>query len=1102
MFSSTRIHIVLLTICLILCGGAHVSAQFYHGLQTDFGKNRVQYEDFIWKTQTDEMCDIYFYPASEQTAFYVRQEAPDIIAEIGYRMNLAMDRKLLYFIFARKADYEQSNFGYDDRNQYNTAGNFTINDTRIMLYFTGDMLSFREQLYFSTAKVMITEALYGTNLAKNLLNSGRTEIPDWFIDGLCAYYTYGWSIDLDDRMHIAMQYKKFSKYYNLNSEDKQLLGHSFWEFIYEQYGENAIQSIVYSTIGTHSMDKSVRQNLGMPLSQLIEEWKRHYAIRYNQFSAKDDYITLHHKRETAYGQVQPCPDGIHLAYITNYHGRYGIYLYNTQTRKQKNILRRNPAIEEYSLTTYPVLAWHPSGNTLAFITEYKNDLFLYEYDMTEAKVEKVQVIELLQVNDMQYSPDGRYIALSGVKDGQSDIYIYNVGSRALEQITNDVFDDFSPTFGTDSKTIFFVSTRTKPAVTTAYNANSTAGTIHHDTTSARTYMFVYDSEEVTDTVSLPETEVLNCLQQEQTHSTDIFSTSVVAGRRKIKRMTYTPGIEISHPIVVDQNHLLFLCDYNRQQRLWSAETDSVIRNIDTTVHYTHRVSLAPADIYQSERQPVDISYDRKNQTLAYTYRGKLHEDIKLQQLHYSHSPTTLLPERAEWKQKQIDAKAVQLAYQQHQQHLSEDTVQDAGNVKSIQQVMQSEIGLAPATVANINQHRIVHYKPHFILNNVIGQFDSRTLEEFYQIYSPVGQPIYNNADITLFASVGTVDLLENKRLTAGVRMQYNIDNMQYLFCYEDLSKRIDRQVAFFHKNTVQSNYAYSRKNKSDELYYCLKYPFNRVAALRATVPVRYEYSVYEGYDDRSLAMPKEEHLWTGTKIEYIYDATRSLGTNFYAGQRMKVFFEYNQSIGSNSKTLFVAGVDARHYLPIRNTLIWANRFGASTSFGKSKLCYYMGGSDGWLAPKFNKSVSVDESQGYAYQTLATHMRGFNQNIRNGNSFFILNSELRFAIYKHFAKKQAANSFIENLQLVSFVDIGTAWTGLSPYSDDNHFFLHTVTQGNLSVTLRKQIEPVVGGFGLGVRTSLLGYFIRFDVAWGVEEKTVHRAIPYLSLGLDF
>jgi hypothetical protein len=41
-----------------------------------------------------------------------------------------------------------------------------------------------------------------------------------------------------------------------------------------------------------------------------------------------------------------------------------------------------------------------------------------------------------------------------------------------------------------------------------------------------------------------------------------------------------------------------------------------------------------------------------------------------------------------------------------------------------------------------------------------------------------------------------------------------------------------------------------------------------------------------------------------------------------------------------------------------------------------------------------------------------------------------------------------------------------------------------------------------GYGAGVRAMLLGYWIRLDWAWGIENNIVLPRIFYFSLSLDF
>ncbi|MBL0309853.1 MAG: hypothetical protein IPP77_09320 [Bacteroidetes bacterium] len=52
-------------------------------------------------------------------------------------------------------------------------------------------------------------------------------------------------------------------------------------------------------------------------------------------------------------------------------------------------------------------------------------------------------------------------------------------------------------------------------------------------------------------------------------------------------------------------------------------------------------------------------------------------------------------------------------------------------------------------------------------------------------------------------------------------------------------------------------------------------------------------------------------------------------------------------------------------------------------------------------------------------------------------------------------------------------------------------------------MKKYRSPVIMGFGPGFRTSLLGYFIRFDLGWGYDGGEVSKKpLGYLTLGMDF
>jgi hypothetical protein len=53
-----------------------------------------------------------------------------------------------------------------------------------------------------------------------------------------------------------------------------------------------------------------------------------------------------------------------------------------------------------------------------------------------------------------------------------------------------------------------------------------------------------------------------------------------------------------------------------------------------------------------------------------------------------------------------------------------------------------------------------------------------------------------------------------------------------------------------------------------------------------------------------------------------------------------------------------------------------------------------------------------------------------------------------------------------------------------------------------VVVTRDTDPIVGGYGFGLRSRILGYFVRTDWAWGIDNGEIQKRIFYLSLGLDF
>jgi hypothetical protein len=70
-------------------------------------------------------------------------------------------------------------------------------------------------------------------------------------------------------------------------------------------------------------------------------------------------------------------------------------------------------------------------------------------------------------------------------------------------------------------------------------------------------------------------------------------------------------------------------------------------------------------------------------------------------------------------------------------------------------------------------------------------------------------------------------------------------------------------------------------------------------------------------------------------------------------------------------------------------------------------------------------------------------------------------------------------------------------------ENNTFNQKIVENPPIKIKVINVRDPLVGGFGGGLRTKLLGYFIRFDTAWGIQDSEVNsKPLYHFSLGLDF
>lgn len=1080
-----------LLLFLLVCSGS-AFPQFYNGSQLTFGKNRVQHNvDRFWTHYRYASFDTYFYLGGRDYALYTARYSLEVMPEMEKQIDYSLSEKIQFIIFNNLSELKESNIGLLSDESYNIGGITYIVGTKVFLYFDGSYINLEKQIRLGLAQVMINELLYGSEITSQMKNSTLINFPEWYLNGLTAYIAEEWNIETDNFVRDGILSGRYHNFNSLTGQDAVYAGHSVWKYVADKYGAATIPNILYMTKVSRQINNGFLFVIGVSFKTLVKDWMNYFTNDY--FHYDDDRVppegeplAVKIRKEAVVGQVRVSPDGRYAAYVTNESGKYRVLLYDSETGKTKKLLRRGHKLDEKVDFSFPLLAWHPSSKLFTFIVEEKAYAWLYSYNLEEDLLEKDKFTDFQKITGYSFSPNGELLVLSAIQRGQSDIFVYSRSSRSSENITRDLYDDHTPRFIDDGRKIIFSSNRPSDSLV-------------FDFVTARV-----DTHRVIDRQPF----------------TDIFVYDFQLRSPLLRRITNTPLYGEHEPMEYQDGYMVYLSEENGILNRHLARFDSTIAFIDTITHYHYFTEAFPVTNYRRSVLGMDINKPGDYMSQVVFEQGRyrilrlpLEDARKLEGISMTNTTFRMQQfagQNARVKQDTVHSdggnnpevtpskrRFVNVRTQQEQQ--SDSSAVDINNY-AFKAKSTAKGRAGSSNPFFIPKERV--YDVAFSINQLVSQVDLGYINSAYQVYTGGGQPIYINPGVNSYIRLGLTDLLEDYRVTGGVRLSFNLQNNEFFVSFEDLKNRWDKQL-ILHRKTIESYTNYSIiRNHSHEVHFVFKYPFSNVLAIRNAAILRLDKDIFMGTDLNNLERTDLFNAWLTGRSELVFDNTRDRGMNTMFGSRGKVFGEYYQKINDLDQHMVVLGGDMRHYTQIHRTFIWANRIAASTSFGNNRLIYYMGGVDNWLLPKFNSTINIDQTQNWTYQTLATNMRGFDQNIRNGNSFVVLNSELRMPVFRYFYNRPLRNNFLNHFQVIAFGDLGTAWTGPNPWSEENALYTQVIEQGPIKVTVKRQVDPFVGGFGVGVRSSILGYFIRADWAWGVEDNTVLPYVFYLSLGLDF
>ncbi|HEX9500923.1 MAG TPA: peptidase S9, partial [Thermoanaerobaculia bacterium] len=156
------------------------------------------------------------------------------------------------------------------------------------------------------------------------------------------------------------------------------------------------------------------------------------------------------------------PDGRYLAFLST-RDVFDIDLFLAEASTGKVIRKLASATRNAHFESLRFIdsagAWSPDSKKLAFVVFERGDNYLGIVDVDSGRISDIRVPGVDAISNIAWSPDGHTIALSGQQTGASDLFLFDVDTKAVRRLTNDRYADMQPAFSPDGKTLAFVSDR-------------------------------------------------------------------------------------------------------------------------------------------------------------------------------------------------------------------------------------------------------------------------------------------------------------------------------------------------------------------------------------------------------------------------------------------------------------------------------------------------------------------------------------------------------------------------------------------------------------------------------------------------------------------
>ncbi|MBU2019007.1 MAG: hypothetical protein KJ941_05120, partial [Bacteroidetes bacterium] len=910
------------------------NAQFYNGSQVDFGKNRVQYFEFDWRSHNYERFKIYFYRGEDEFAVKTAKQIQKELYAIEDLLNFSLNEHLEIVLFKSLQEMRQSNLGLQQSEIDAFGGKAQLVKNKLFLYFPSNQIDFNSQIRYVLAQTIIHKILLGEQWSDVLVSEDASRHPAWFVLGLSSYFAENWSAKIESEIKSGILSKRFADFSKLSTEEAKIAGHAFWYFIDQTYGRNQVLSLLYlSKIAGH-IDRSLLYLLGSNSEQLSTSFISFYNRRFLEDS---QYMNLEPlSKPIGKGAVTAnisAQKGSSRAWVEERLGKYTVYL-SIDNKRAKKIKAYQPKLDRIQEPISAVINFHPSGKFLSWFHVFEGKLLFSIYDLETKEIIEKELPQMDKVNSADYHPDGKTFVLSGVKNGQTDLFLYKVSGNSIEELTEDGFDDQDACFDPTGELVYFSSNR------------------------------------ISDTLLKDKTVEF------KQGSFDVFALKLKDKNKSkpiLERLTMTDNRSEKNIQVLNSREFVYLENSSGTNQVYSLKIDSIIAFIDTAIHYRYFNKVEPITNFTKSIEEIKLNTNKS--VIEAKLMGNQYIEIPItsreQEVHETYFSKNNLEEavrKSSSYEESIDSTSV----------LRRQFSTDSSYVKEVLILFEDVLTEDYAIQMNKSSQkkfsyeaaRAERYKINFAKDQISAKIDNSFLNQTYQSFDP-NSPGFRNPTISGLIGVQFSDVMENYVLKSAIRIPTSRRASEFLLGIDFLPKRWDKSISYYRRSYENSSQKGLDLLITHEVATQLTYPINEVLSWRSSVSVREDVIHPLATDKVTITREIEKTFFMGAKSALVFDNSRWKNVNSWAGFRTKVFIDILQTSKSKSFGMMNLGFDARHSVELFKEMIWVNRIASGASYGGERLLYYMGGVDNWFLPpknSYNSSITIDPRENFAFQT--------------------------------------------------------------------------------------------------------------------------------------